>query len=369
MPDQTPTTQVYKSQLAKVNDLFMPMIMNQLQGNGIEMTDYQRTCVLNAMTAISGALSDSSLTINDVDKSNVTNILLTVAALQVNASAQPREVYFIIRKHKNKQTNTYYQEIEMGIEGDGNDALLARFGRGVKQVYPYWAVREGDGFEYPKHIGIESQPPTWTESGHGKVVRVVYPIQLTNGDVNFYIGEREDVKKNLLAHVSQNLMWDKSDAKDKFMAKAADMPLDAILDDPELVKLGKISPAWSSPQARESMIVRKMRNNVVKKIPKDFSNGFVATEYEKATDESYRATRRDVTENANTVDFDTIQKPQPLPESTTTVTQAAPSVTENGEIVTQTASDEQPDQKVEDASPSASDPDPTSALKKEVDPF
>ncbi|WP_461213849.1 hypothetical protein [Lacticaseibacillus sp. GG6-2] len=364
MPDQTPSTQ-YKSSLAKVNDMFMPMIIQQLQGNGIEMTDYQRTCVLNAMTAMSGTLSDAGLTLKDVDTSNITNNLLTIAALQVNASAQPREVYFITRRHKNKETNQYYQEIEMGIEGDGNDALLARFGRGVKQVYPFWAVREGDGFEYPKHVGIQSQPPTWTESGKGKVVRVVYPVQLTNGDVNFYIGEREDVKKNLLAHVSQNLMWDKGGAKDKFMTKADDMTLDEILDDPELVALGKISPAWSSPQARESMIVRKMRNNVVNKIPKDFSNGFVATEYEKATDESYRATRRDVTDNANSVDFDSIAKPQALTETSTTVTHPVSDVTEDGEIVTESASN------VQSAPVSDSKPEPVSdpTPKKEADPF
>jgi hypothetical protein len=160
-------------------------------------------------------------------------------------------------------------------------------------------------------------------------------------------------------------MWDKGGAKDKFMAKAADMTLDEILDDPELVALGKISPAWSSPQARESMIVRKMRNNVVKKIPKDFSNGFVATEYEKATDESYRATRRDVTDNANSVDFDSITKPQALTETSTTVTHPVSDVTEDGEIVTESASN------VQSAPVSESKPEPVSdpTPKKEADPF
>ena len=32
-----------------------------------------------------------------------------------------------------------------------------------------------------------------------------------------------------------------------------------------------ISPAWRSDYSREVMILRKMRNNVVKKIPKDFA--------------------------------------------------------------------------------------------------
>ncbi|WP_160296687.1 hypothetical protein [Lacticaseibacillus rhamnosus] len=50
-------------------------------------------------------------------------------------------------------------------------------------------------------------------------------------------------------------MWDKSGAKADFNKKAADMTVDQILDDPAMVKLGKISPAWSSPQSRESMIL------------------------------------------------------------------------------------------------------------------
>lgn len=358
----------FQTQLAKVNDVFMPMIVDQLQGNGINMTEYQRTCVLNAMTAISGVLADAGLTLKQVDQSVITNQLLTVAALQLNASAQPREIYFITRKHKNKETGQYYQELEMGIEGDGNDALLARFGRNVKQVYPYWAVREGDGFEYAKHVGIESQPPTWSESGRGKVIRVVYPVQYTDGRVEYHIGEREDVKKNLLGHVSQNLMWDKP-AKAKFMAKADDMTLDEILDDPDMAILGKISPAWASPQSRESMILRKMRNNVTKKIPKDFSNGFIASEYEAVSDDTYKAMRRDVTNNANSVDFDSIAKPQALATASTTVTQPVPNVTEDGEIVTESVSN------VQSASTTDSSPEPqpepvdAPAPKKEADPF
>ena len=332
----------YQSALAKANDVFVPMITNQLQGNGIKMSDYQRTVVLNAMTAMNTLLTDKGLTINDIDSSNVTNILLTVAALQLNASADPREVYFINRRKKMPDGKSYKQIIEMGIEGDGNDALLARFGRGIKTVHKFWAVRQGDGFEYPKHKGLDVMAPEWTETGRGKVVRVVYPITFTSGETEYYIGEREDVKRNLIAHVSQNLMWDKGDAKSQFLKKSAELSLDQILDDPELVKLGKISPAWSSPQSRESMILRKMRNNVVKKIPKDFSNGFVATEYDHATDDNYKAMRKDVTEHANRVDFDDVPKPKaievntPAPQTSQTAAEPEKVVNhETGEITDQ----------------------------------
>ena len=37
-------------------------------------------------------------------------------------------------------------------------------------------------------------------------VRVVYPIEYTDGHTEFWIGERYDVLKNLYAHLSNNLM-------------------------------------------------------------------------------------------------------------------------------------------------------------------
>lgn len=318
MTENTPAT-TYKSQLAKANDVFMPMIVDQLQGNGIVMSDYQRMVTLNAMTAISTVLNDNSLSIKDVDSSNVTEILLKVASLELNASADPHEVYFIVRNKKDK-SGVKHPTVEMNIEGDGNDALLSRFGRNVKNVFPYWVVREEDKFEYPKHQGIKMTPPSWDETGRGKVVRVVYPIEFVNGEVNYYIGEREDVKRNLLAHVANNLMWDSGNTKKNFMEKAENMTLDEILNNDDLVKLGKISPAWSSPQARESMILRKMRNNVVKKIPKDFRSSFIAMEYNNATDDSYESMRRDVTEEANQTDFDEVTNVKEIehePEVTT----------------------------------------------------
>lgn len=48
------------------------------------------------------------------------------------------------------------------------------------------------------------------------------------------------------------------------MDKAKELnDLDKILDSLELQPY--LSPAWTEPQSRESMIIRKMRNNVMKK--------------------------------------------------------------------------------------------------------
>lgn len=274
MTNQTPA--VFKSQLAKINDTYMPQIETQLHGNGIRMTEYQRTCVINSISSINEMLVKEGIGMRDIDQSNLTQTLMHVAALQLNATATPREVYFIKRNQKVKGGDAI-QVIEMGIEGDGNDAILSRFGRNVKQVHRHWEVREDDGFTYPGYSGLTVTPPSWSPKGTGKVVRVVYPIEFNDGQVEFYIAEREDVKANLLAHMYNNLMWDnkKVDKKAKIKEFAETHTLDEILDNEEMQTLGNISPAWKEPQSRESMIIRKMRNRIVKKIPKDFSNAYI----------------------------------------------------------------------------------------------
>ena len=73
-------------------------------------------------------------------------------------------------------------------------------------VHPYWLVRSGDSFSYGKRKGIEVEPPEWEPTGKGEVVRVVYPIEYADGHTEFHFGERDDVLKNLYAHLSNNLM-------------------------------------------------------------------------------------------------------------------------------------------------------------------
>lgn len=303
--------------LSQASNYFVPKVESQLKRSELVMTDYQKMCVTGAMQQIYQVIVDNDINPNSVI-SNVNNILLTVAALQLNANAQPREVYFQTRNVKSKQ-GQWHKEIEMGIEGDGNDALLGRFGRNVSYIHPFWQVREGDKFEYPKHMGIELTPPVWEPVGDAekKVVRIVYPIDMfmspDYGDgserkvaTEYFITEREQVKRNLLAHMSNNIMRekDKSARLEKIKAFAQEHTLDEMLDSTDMIALGKISPAWREPQSRETMIVRKMRNNIVKKIPKDFNNALVQLKYEESANESYQAMRRDVTEEANTEDFD-----------------------------------------------------------------
>lgn len=284
----------FTTALTKVTAAYMPLVEKELENNQIQMSGYARQCALAAMVQMNRLVVDNGITWRELDTSNVTDMLLTVAGWELNPNAMPREVYFNLRNKKVKKidpetgraVDTWQKTLEVGIEGDGNDAILSKFGRNIKQVHPYWQVREEDGFEYPSFNGLEVTPPKWQPKGKGKVVRVVYPITYMDGHTEYHIGEREDVLNNLLAHISNNMMnatfgiaqdrykatpeqKKQIDAKKKeLMAKARDMGFD-VLDSEEFD--GLISSAWKSDYSREAMILRKMRNNVVKKIPKDFS--------------------------------------------------------------------------------------------------
>ncbi|MBO0962372.1 hypothetical protein J1P26_21955 [Neobacillus sp. MM2021_6] len=323
----------FQTGLTKISNTFFPMIERQLSGNGINMDHYQKQCVMSAISAINSVLDVKGIKWTDpaLDKNNVTQTLLSVAALKLNAAASPREAYFQIRnvKMKKNDEDVWVKQIEMGIEGDGNDAILSNFGRGVEEVHQFWQVRSEDQFEYPKYKGIEMSPPEWTPTGKGEVVRVVYPITKKGGRTEYYIAEREDVVKNLIAHVKNNLMNEtfgiaesrfkanakqknEIDAKKKEIVKTIEELGLKALDDETVEKY--ISPAWKDPQSRETMIIRKMRNNIVKKIPKDFGNAFIEMTYSETEDDSYSRVRKEINENANQemIDID-----PPVKESTT----------------------------------------------------
>lgn len=328
--------------LASANENYLPLIERQLEGNSIEFNDYARKCVLNAVASINQLLSNSGLAWNSeqLDHSNITQVLLNVASLELNPVAEPAECYFQIRnvKKKGKDGKDEWKKIiEFNVQADGNDAILSRFGRDVEKVYPYWLVREGDDFTYPSYNGLEYVPPTWTPKGKGEVVRVVYPVLHTDKTIHFYIGERDDVVKNLLAHINNNLMNEtfgicadrfKATAdqikkinakKTEIKAKAKELGLRAI-DHPEISEY--ISPSWKEDFSRESMIIRKMRNNVVKSIPKDFGHPMIRETYMEATDDSYRFAKEKIVETTATVEVADLKRELKSPESDKTAPQS-----------------------------------------------
>jgi len=276
----------------------------------IEFDDYSKKCAMDAMSAIYQLIQNTDKAdIGNMDTSNLRDIVKRCASLKLSASSYPREVYFQLRS---KQINgQWVKEVEMGIEGDGNDALLRNFGVGVQKVYPVWLVKEGDSFTYPKRVGLTVTPPEWEEKGlSSKVIRVVYPVKLTGKDVEYLISERDSVRTNLMAHVRNNLMNEtfgicenrykaKPEQLQQIKAKKEEI-INALrncetVDDMLVCELARpyISAAWlDSP---ESMIVRKMRNNAIKKYPKNFNS--IANNSYVELDDTYKTARQEIEEN------------------------------------------------------------------------
>ena len=296
------------------------LVARDYEACGVQFDEYSKQCAMSAMTNIYQLVKTSGVDIKTMDTSNLREIVGQCAGLKLNANAVPRECYFQLRKKK--IGNNYVQTVEMGIEGDGNDAILRQWGENVDTVYPVWIVKEGDKFTYPKHKGIEVLPPKWEQMGQSeKVDKVVYPVKLKDGTVQYLIAERQSVKVNLFAHVRNNLMNETFGICES-RYKATDKQLEEIKERKEVVfeELRKcetveemleckearpyISAAWLDTP--ESMIVRKMRNNAIKKFKKNYDP--MAQQSILQVDETYKNVQYEISENANTVDFVEIEQ-------------------------------------------------------------
>ena len=303
---ETPKKKEYTTMLVNASDTYLGMIERQMEGHNIRMEEYGKTCVINAVSAINDLLVTNGISFNspELDTSTLTTALITVATLQLNAKATNREIYFQLRNKKVKENgaDVWKKQLEWGIEGDGWDALISRFGRNIKRVYPYWLVRSGDKYIAPRHRGLEMTPPEWEETGEGEVVRVVYPVVFNDGTIHFYTSEKNDVLKNLYAHIKNNLMNEtfglckkrteataeeqkEIEARKKVILDKAKALGWSALDDEEITPF--ISPSWTDYHSRESMIIRKMRNRICKAIPKDFGSAYADEVYNRASDEGY----------------------------------------------------------------------------------
>lgn len=288
----------------------------QFDSGMIEFDDYSKKCAVDAMSAIYQLVQNTDKAdIGQIDTSNLREIVMRCASLKLSASSYPREVYFQLRNKK--VGGNWVKEVEMGVEGDGNDALLRNFGVGVQKVAPVWFVKEGDDFEYPKRTGFDVKPPSWTEKGlSSKVIRVVYPVKLSGKGEEYLIAERDSVKVNLMAHIRNNLLNEtfgicktRFDAtpeqaqqiKDKkesiFEALRKCETVDDMLECKEARPY--ISAAWLD--SSESMIVRKMRNNAIKRFPKNLNA--IANTSIMQMDETYKASQAEIEAQENAEPF------------------------------------------------------------------
>lgn len=308
---------VSSTSLGQWNTECVKWITTDFTNCGVAIDEYNKQCAMSAMTSIYQlVVSDGKTAINEIDRSSIVDAVGQAASLRLNANAFPKECYFQLRTKK--INGKWVKTVEMGIEGDGNDALLRNFGEGVKTVHPCWVVNEGDEFTYPKYRGISVEPPEWSPKGKtNRVMLVVYPVEMKDGTVRYLISEREDAKINLLAHIRQNLMnetfgicekrFDATPEQKSEITKRKQVILDAVkscetVDDclkcPEAQPY--ISMAWLD--STEAMVSRKLRNNCVRQITKNFDS--VARRSYQQMDEVINTAEEEIIEHENSVDFE-----------------------------------------------------------------
>lgn len=309
--------QEFTTGLSQWTNTITGLVTRDFERNGVQYDEYSKQCAMNAMSAIYQLVQNTDKTdMNNLNTSNLREVVAQCASLKLNANAMPREVFFQLRS---KQVGgQWVKMVEMGVEGDGNDALLRQFGNNVDTVYPVWLVKDGDDFTYPRRRGIEIKPAEWTPKGlSDKTVRVVYPVKLKDGTIDYLIAEREPVRTNLIAHIRNNLMNEtfgicenryKATDKQKAEIKAKkEKILSAFracetVDDMlkcEYAVTPYVSAAWLDTP--EAMIVRKMRNNAIKKFPKNLNS--MASSSLLQLDETYKASQEEIAENENSQEF------------------------------------------------------------------
>ena len=301
--------------------------------NELNFSKYQETIVVNTVRKI----QESGFDIYAHDQNNVADILYQTAFLNLNPSAIPRHCYFIER--------TIYtdgkpqgKKLEMGIEGEGNDEILRKFGYEVKHIHKVWVIRDGDEYQEGYYQGINYVPPTWKPrllkmgERKGAVLKVVYPIERKDGSVEYWGADREDLQPILLKHIEQNLStYRKADkvAYNKLMKRLQTLSFDEILNEYNETEISftyynksntskLISESYVGPTG-DPMIIRKLRNVAVRTFPKNFDTTLVEKIYETTFEEKYNkplienVTKEnledEVQEKANTVvveDKDTI---------------------------------------------------------------
>lgn len=308
--------QEFTTGLSQWTNTITGLVSRDFEQNGVQYDEYSKQCAMNAMGAIFQLVQNTDKAdMNSLNTSNLREVVAQCASLKLNANAMPREVYFQLRS---KQVNgQWVKMVEMGVEGDGYDSMLRHFGDNIDTVYPVWLVKEGDDFTYPRRRGINVEPAEWTPKGlSDKTVRVVYPIKLKDGSVDYLIAEREPVRTNLIAQIKNNMLnetfgicADRYKAtpkqKEEIKVKKAEI-LSAIrecetLEDILNCEVAKpyISAAWLDTP--EAMIIRKMRNNAIKKFPKNLNS--MASNSLLQLDETYKASQEEIAQNENSQEF------------------------------------------------------------------
>lgn len=267
----------------------------------INFTDYQKSCVANAIRTINPMLIKGGYTWQNFEVDNIITVLQQTAFLELNPSATPHECYYIVRKEKNK-AGQWNPILEFNIEGNGNDRILLKFGQDVKEIKSY-IVYEGDEFTEGYLEGWDMTLPTYRRKFlTNKPLKVVYLIKKTNDEIDVQYADTQDVMKSLLANAKQNMMNAIEVDENKLLREVAKLGLYEVLEndkwlDKTITKKGYqnkpnyqaplFNPSYTSPISMYNMIERKLRNHATRKYPKNFNHKEVSTLYEDTFDEKY----------------------------------------------------------------------------------
>ena len=282
-------------------------------------TEAGKRAANNALVGVQNYLAQKGKSLNDIDVAQLALSIHAIACTELDMAAMPSECYVDMRG----------DVVSIKPQGAGNEKLVSRFGRGIKNLRRPWIVRKGDEFTLPQYDGLDVQAPKWTpKSMSGKVLMVVYPAEMKDGSVEWLMADRSSVIANVVAQCRQNALYAflKKDADGHYISKyngkptdnerfaavdekardayyerlnglaeSADGDLDKFLESPEVKKY--INPTYTSYGSKEAMIIRKMENNALKKFPRDFTSEVIA--------EAVDALREDRDESVED------QKPQP----------------------------------------------------------
>lgn len=267
----------------------------------INFTEYQQTCVVNAVRTINPLIIKGGHSWQSFTVDNIITVLQKTAFLELNPSATPSECYYIIRKEKDKQGN-WNPVLEFGIEGSGNDRILRKFGQDVSELKSY-IVYEGDEFTEGFLDGWDMTLPKYKRMFiSNKPLKVVYLIKKINGEIDVQYADTQDVMKSLLANAKQNMMNAKDVNENKLLREVAKLGLYEVLEDEKwldytITKKGYgsnkdyqaplFNPSYTSPISMYNMIERKLRNHATRKYPKNFNHKEVSVLYEDTFDEKY----------------------------------------------------------------------------------
>ena len=319
---------IIKAGVQKVTETYVNSITSHLKTIHIDVRAEQTQAIMFGIQKLNAMIdaNKDKITFNDIDLSSATSALTMVALTEINMMSFKPDGYFELRKDfKTGKYNVNFQP-----QGNGSRVLVQKFGVGVEKVYDPWIVKEGDEFIYPHFKGLEMTPPEWTPKGDGKTARVVVPIKYTDGHVEYKIAERESVKQNLLAHISNNLTNGAKENRNlegfkKLVDKSANMTLDQCCEDNEFIVTGRMSPSWRGIN-REEMIITKLIKNALKRVPLnlEFFQATQATDSTQVMDEEasiFDFSNQDINNTAPEEENDneplpTIEQPKPATPAT-----------------------------------------------------